>query len=538
MNKKFNFADASILVFLLLFIVFYALIFVDFSIAPFEDAAILMRYSDNFAQGHGVVWNIGEKPVDGATDFLFMIIVGLFVKAGASLEFSVRFIGFLSHLFTVWIVYLALIKLHNAHFLPSLISSLYLAVGPGLYLVAAYFGTPFFALFVTCTWYCALSIILKGEKRSFSICFAIFSLITSLIRPEGVILTFLMLLAIVFYNGIKKSRRTIYYYLGIFIFLGGIYFLWRWKYFGFPLPNPFYKKGNAIYFSSFKSSIINTIRLSLPFLPVFIIGFYSKKTLRLAISLLIPIIGFASAFILISNEMNFGLRFQYALLPIILMSWWPLIGDFKIDWHLQNWNELNIQKKIVISLLIIVLSLGIIGYQGYVGRFKYNRDGKYDVAIMLSKYKTKKFVIATTEAGLLPLYSHWKALDTWGLNDQNIAHNGLITEDYIKLFKPNIIMFHEFFSPFVSYKGRGSWFDMVMTMKYYAEKNKYYLAAIYGDSPYNTHWYYVRTDFPESLEIVNKIRAIDYYWCGTGRKSVNYGLLITNKLDESLKKDK
>jgi hypothetical protein len=37
--------------------------------APSEDAAILMRYSEHLASGAGIVWNIGEHPVDGPRIF-------------------------------------------------------------------------------------------------------------------------------------------------------------------------------------------------------------------------------------------------------------------------------------------------------------------------------------------------------------------------------------------------------------------------------------------------------------------------------------
>jgi hypothetical protein len=47
---------------------------VDFSEPPFEDAAMLMRYADHLAHGQGIVWNIGEPPLDGTTDFLFLVV--------------------------------------------------------------------------------------------------------------------------------------------------------------------------------------------------------------------------------------------------------------------------------------------------------------------------------------------------------------------------------------------------------------------------------------------------------------------------------
>ena len=70
--KKSLLPDLLISALLLAVTFYYAARYVDFTIPPFEDAAMLMRYAQNFAGGHGIVWNIGEHPVDGATDFLFM----------------------------------------------------------------------------------------------------------------------------------------------------------------------------------------------------------------------------------------------------------------------------------------------------------------------------------------------------------------------------------------------------------------------------------------------------------------------------------
>ena len=68
---------------LLAAVLLYAAGFVNFDVPPFEDAAMLMRYSAHLARGAGVVWNLGEPPVDGATDFLFMAAVALLIKSGA-----------------------------------------------------------------------------------------------------------------------------------------------------------------------------------------------------------------------------------------------------------------------------------------------------------------------------------------------------------------------------------------------------------------------------------------------------------------------
>lgn len=93
---------------------------------------------------------------------------------------------------------------------------------------------------------------------------------------------------------------------------------------------------------------------------------------------------------------------------------------------------------------------------------------------------------------------------------------------YLDRFRPHIILFHAFFSPLVSSTENGAWSEMVMTLKRYAEKNGYVLAAVFADSPYDSHYYYVRSDFPESSEIAARIRSTEYYWFATGKKSINY----------------
>ena len=60
----------------------------NLSAHPAEDAAILMRYAQNLASGHGIVWNVGENPVEGATDFLFMVAVGSLIKIGLGAELA------------------------------------------------------------------------------------------------------------------------------------------------------------------------------------------------------------------------------------------------------------------------------------------------------------------------------------------------------------------------------------------------------------------------------------------------------------------
>jgi hypothetical protein len=69
------------------------------------------------------------------------------------------------------------------------------------------------------------------------------------------------------------------------------------------------------------------------------------------------------------------------------------------------------------------------------------------------------------------------------------------------------------------------WFSMTILLKTYAEENGYILAAVFGDSPYDTHYYYVRPDFEDSSRLVNRISEFrDYFYPTTGKRSINYAI--------------
>jgi arabinofuranosyltransferase len=556
-SKRTLLVDILVSVLLLACTLYYAARFVNFSITPFEDAAMLMRYAQHLAEGHGIVWNIGEPPVDGATDFLFMVATAALIKLGFTVGQAVRGLAFVSHLLTVLLVYWGNRRIHNGNIPFSFLSGLYLAVGTGFSYVIAYFGTPFFALAAATTWTLGL-LLMKRQDSPFglSLAFALSGLVTGLIRPEGVILAALMLLAVVVMRGIRNSISIMVVFGVVFLVLGGAYFLWRWDYFGYPLPNPFYKKGEEGWkWDTFSTSLWNTLRLSLPAAFAFILGFRARETTKTAVVYLIPILGFAAAFGLISDEMNYGARFQFATVPLALLSWIPLVrgggraaaqdtayrevpagGDQSLDWL----NQPSRRKRGVYAAALIGLSACLVYYSWFQNCFlvmsqrscgnPYERDGRLEMARMLAEFRGRGYVIATTEAGLLPYYSGWFAIDTWGLNDQWIAHNGRVTAEYLARYKPHIIMFHDYYSPLVPPRLTEAnleqrWFSMTIVMKTYAEENGYVLAAVFGDSPYDTHYYYVRPDFEDSERLIKRISEFrNYFYPTTGKRSINYAI--------------
>jgi len=530
-------SDWLVLVLLVILCIVYTYRFVPLSSLPFEDAAILMRYAVHLAQGHGIVWNVGEPPVDGGTDFLFLVVMASLIRLGMSAEMAARTIGFISHLLSVLIVYQANRVLWQMPKWLAVFCALYLMVGPGLAYVSAHFGTPFFALSALVTWVLTLRLSEKEPTHALSIAFAIVGLITALIRPEGVILVTLMTCTILLTQGLKHGKLPLMYVLFTFVFLGGLYFIWRWNYFGHPLPNPFYKKGGGLlYPDSLRSSLYNVRDLVGLFLLAFPLSLHSRLTLRRMIAYALPVFGFASSFILISDEMNFEARFQYVVLPIVLVCWYPLVRDYA---NLINVNALSKRQKAALLFGATFLALFVLHLFSSRSRWAgFPADGRYDIANQLSAFSEKRYTMAVSEAGLLPFYSKWTAVDTWGLNDHWIATSGGITESYLDRYRPHVIMFHAHFSPFVPpdmNRGHGdrrrrvAWNKMTLLLQQYAKSRNYILAAAYGDSPYSVHYYYVRSDFPDSRLIVEIVRNTEYKYYTSGRTAINYALLQLEK---------
>ena len=492
---------------------------------PIEDAAILMRYAGHLAQGHGVVWNVGEPPVDGVTDFLFVIVVGYVHFLGIGLEMAARAVTIGAHLITVVLIYLAIRLIHKSGILAAALSALYFALGPGLLYASVYFGTPFFILFVTLAWISALRIIHRYNSASTYFAFSICALLMGLARPEGVIVAVLMLIAVCFMLGPNERKHAFCYFLFVFLLLGGAYFIWRWYYFGYPLPNPFYKKGGGhLYLRSLLTAINYAFEFCFPIIPAFVLAFRSGRLLKLAQCYAIPIVGSTCMWILLSNEMNFAGRFQYLIYPLGLLSWYPLVASVRVDYGFPLLRDLDCRNRFVLialaifissSLLLLRMQLSVVG-SSY-------RDRNYDIAYMLSDYADKGYTMCTTEAGLLPFYSKWRSIDAWGLNDSKIAHSGIITQEYLESIKPDLIIWHGYFSPIAPLSGRTgdlgpAWNQMVEELKLYAETNAYVLAGVFGTSPYDTRYYYVAQGNSDCKEIVARIRSLR-------SSEVNYALL-------------
>ncbi len=482
---------------------------------PLEDALMLMRYSQHLAQGFGIRWNIGDPPVEGATDFLFMVAIAALMKiAHIGAILSARLIIAASHVVSVAILYLGMRRWYAWPVWACISVALYLAVGIAIFQLSLGFGAPFYAMFALAAWMVVIACLTTGITVNRGLLLGAFLLLTALTRPEGCFLAVFVLAALCFARG-KAALRAVLPAAILFTFFGGIYFVWRWHYFGYLFPNPFYLKGGGhIYLHSISMSVLNIRSMLLPVIPFALVELFSRHWRRV-VTAAIPVLGFTAIWALLSNENNYGMRFQYCVVPLALLS---------LPYCSQTLRDRFQHFRVPLWGQVLVLSLTFVLARDYwsliTGSARvFMGSGDYNIARAMQPFKDRGYTIAVSEAGVVPYFFEWRAIDTYGLNDAEIVHNpdGL-TAAYLQQNNPAIIMYHR--------PGRGGsspyYEKMEATAENYAETHNYELAAEWGSFPCDRHVWWVRRDLPELAQFVAIIRRQPNFYMATNVLAQDY----------------
>jgi hypothetical protein len=523
---------------ILLFLLFLAGLFPVISAwraaeAPKEDALMLLRYSEHLAQGHGITWNVGEKPVEGATDFLYMVMVsGIAKLTGLGVIQAARLLIGACWIALPLIVFSAARLTLGGNLWFCAAVALYMSAGPGAKYVQTCFGAPVAAVAAAVTWWLANELMYRKFTWSKALGLGLSAVILGLIRPEGSLLGIFILLAVLIRQPTRRGA-TLLGFLACFGTIGLTYFLWRWHYFGYLLPNPFYVKGGGhLHPDGLKRSVGNMCRMLWPAIPIGVLALRARTDRRNLVALLVPVVLFTGIWLLLSNENNHLMRFQFPLVPIMLISLPSLLWGFTAQFNLPRPAGLpNGVRLAATASAVSFLFICMFTFRQIYGSSVDVASGiAYPTA--MRKFAAKGYTMAITEAGQFPFYSKWNAIDALGLNDAHIAHFG-ISEGYLDQYQPELIMYH------LAQWGTYQNFDAELheagqpigplkedkaarVMHEYALHHGYILAAAYGDTACNLHFFWIKPDTPDTDELVAYIRNTPYYFLDSGFLSSDF----------------
>jgi arabinofuranosyltransferase len=209
-----------------------------------EDAFISFRFARNLVAGHGLVWNPGEAPVEGYTNFLWVLLAAGALELGLDPARAAQALGVAASLATFFYVWRTGTRLLGWSAVEALLPCAVLAVsGPFATWAAAGLETNLFTCFAVAGLH-HVAVDAKEGRAGERWAGWLALLLAMLTRPEGALVYGLALAG----AGLAARRRGAAALRGLALpvaaTLGAfaVYFAWRWRLFGQLLPNTFYAK--------------------------------------------------------------------------------------------------------------------------------------------------------------------------------------------------------------------------------------------------------------------------------------------------------
>ncbi len=405
-----------------------------------DDAFISFRYAKHFAEGHGLVWEIGSDEF-GYTNFLYTLLIGILMWLGFDHEFAAAFISIPSYLICLLLTF-RLCKQLSPNSSACYLASIFTAAN---YSFSSYASggleTSFNTVLILATYCNAFE--LKDTKRIPPTLWkiALFTSLSLLCRLDSA----LILAPVYAYAGYVLLRNKItspknFSLLSLPLLVLGLFLYGCYSFYGYALPNTFYAKLqlHRDFFYEGKEYIGNFIRSE----------FYTPSVL-LAWAIIIPCIRndwkklisaeilvlLSALFIWLGYIVKIGGDFMEfrMLVPVI-----PLFYTACFTLITNSFQPHNLLAIVAACLLSIPLSMyhqnnfHLTSLMGNIKILNLQVAGPDDNWQTVGKKFGELFytgspddvTLASHTTGAIPYYSQLKTVDIYGLNTRWVAING------------------------------------------------------------------------------------------------------------------
>jgi len=209
-----------------------------------DDAYITFRYGYNLALGHGLTFNPEFRPVEGYSNFSFVILSAFFIKMGFGPVLIIRLICVVSGILCIPVLYLFCRYAGVPHILSIFFCLLFSLSSGFAYWTVSGIETTFYTLVLTL----GILFFIQNKQKT-DIIGALLFVLASVTRPETPVF-FIVLGLLRIFMRLRKGQspkeifRRDYPWVILFLALYGGYFLFRFLYFRTLLPNPVYFKSS------------------------------------------------------------------------------------------------------------------------------------------------------------------------------------------------------------------------------------------------------------------------------------------------------
>ncbi len=417
--------------FVLLF--FYLLVLQVQAIWPFtvDDMFISLRYARNWAAGDGLLWNLNAPPVEGYSNFSFVVLGALALLLKINPVFILKAAGFVGLLGTCYFLH----RLSRFWFsvreslLPCIVLLLY--KGQIIWAVSGLETTVYQALICG-----AVSFLFRGlgyefypgtrgdPRNSGFILAGICLSLAGLTRPETPALMVLFFVLICWDRPAVHSKK---HDKGIVCFILAIligylpYFLWRLHYYGFLFPNSAYCKA---FDKSFAYELdLNYLKFVWPF-AVLAIPACIKSQDKRPYFLLLPSIIYLLLLRDADPVVAFYNRLFLPVFPLLLPL--ALQGLFKLMFFLcKKGSDCTIPALYFVTFLLLIAfrpGMNLLQYRYFSENPLRGEQLRMSVIDWLNEHSLPGNKVVLGDSGMIPYFSPLHFIDSYCLNNLLMAH--------------------------------------------------------------------------------------------------------------------
>jgi len=431
-----------------------------------DDAYIIFRYADNFANHSELTWNIGEDPIEGYTGIALPVILAFFLKFGLSPLLVSKVIGIISYFLGGYVLHLLLRKLEVHWLAQSIVQVLYFTIPISFVHVWSGMETVMFSTLLVICIYTLLNCLTSSEQKGIrETWFILFLLFLSFVRPEGVVLagtSFIVLSYLQQKYDKKEFWPFVIRFIILYIVPGLIYFIWRWQHYGQFLPNTFYAKSSAAIFNKWsiiKLALFSIFYLSVPTIICLVLDLTNFKFVKEQIKerysfmaqpkFLIACLAIVAFAVLVNFQylrsrllMNFEYRFFAPFFPVFLIFFGVLLsfGFYALKEIRKN---KPVMYRVIVILMVILFTIQLSVNVSQLNRYMYLKESYISMMdnehipvglFLRANVPSSEWLIVINDAGAIPYYSKLKTVDFSRLNDEVLLKKNLSSSEILDYF--------------------------------------------------------------------------------------------------------
>ncbi|MBI5169034.1 MAG: hypothetical protein HZA61_06075 [Candidatus Eisenbacteria bacterium] len=400
-----------------------------------DDAYITFRYAKNALTTGHVTWNPGERPVEGYSNFLWLLLSMGAMRAGLDPLLVSKLVSVVALAASAFAVR-RLASRAGAGALGSRLAVLvFLALPSFAFWAMSGLETVSVVLFSLLFLEAYDDEVARGRMPWRSAVWAMFLLLS---RPETPLFLVLVALPSVLRPG-RGEWKSLAVLVGLVMLASAPYFAWKLRAFGTVLPNTLSAKARPL--SGFKL-VVEAYRFVFPFLlPALLV--LARGGHRLHRQIWFAFAGYTLAALNVAPHVAHYLRFFLPVLGGVAVA-----SGVALEHLVRSVEDARARQRVLVAVACTAFAFllaPIFEMRTYAeNEARGYQHAHIPVGRLLAEAYGPTDVLAASDCGLVPFESGMRTIDIWGLTDRRIATHGF-DRAYVMSQKPDVVVIHSMY---------------------------------------------------------------------------------------------